>query len=441
MVLMTFVIMSIFLVFQTLYIVVPIMVKPKINEITDINNRGMSVIIPAYNEELVIINCIKASMQVQYDDMEILIINDGSKDSTMSILKDYLKLEVDFRKKADILNHKMVKQVYKSKLYTNIFVIDKENGGKADAINVGIEYAKKEIVVTLDADSMLEKNSLKHINSYFSNEDVVAAGGTVLVVQGFEKGENGVRLSFGGPGIVKHQILHYIHGFYIKKMTQSQFNSMTVISGAFGAFKRDILLKVDGFRNTVGEDMDITLKIYQYIKINKLNKKLVYAPEAVCYTECPQNLDNFFKQRFRWQKAFTDCIVEYWGKLFNEFDKAVSYFLSLDSLLLGTISAFLSLVVPIMILMDGRGYILALVLFLISTIFDFTQTILSLVIAARYGYKFSFKDYIKIGIFMIYERVTYKLLPLVINTWGTAKYFIEEDKWEYVERKGEVSIV
>lgn len=441
MVLMTVLIMAIFLVFQTIYIIVPIMRRPKTNKITDKNKHGMSVIIPAYNEELVIINCIKASMQVKYEDMELLIINDGSKDSTMSILKKFLDLEIHARDKAHILNHKRVKEVYKSKIYNNIFVIDKDNGGKADAINVGIEYASKEIVVTLDADSMLEKDSLEYMDSYFNDDNVVAAGGTVLVVQGFEKSEEGIRLSFSGPGIVKHQILHYMHGFYVKKMTQSHFNSMTVISGAFGAFKRDILLKVDGFRNTVGEDMDITLKIYNYLKVNKLNKKLVYAPEAVCYTECPQNMDNFFKQRFRWQKAFTDCIVEYWGKLFNEFDKALSYFLSLDSLLLGTISAFLSLIVPIMIILDGSNYMVALGLFLIATIFDFAQTILSLVIAARYGYKFSSKDYIKIAIFMIYERVTYKLLPLVINTWGTAKYFIEEDKWEYVERKGEVSIV
>ena len=183
------------------------------------------------------------------------------------------------------------------------------------------------------------------------------------------------------------------------------------------------------------------MKIYNYINNNNLNYKLVYAPEAVCYTECPQNTNNFFNQRFRWQKAFTDCIVEYWGKLFREFNNGLSYFLSLDSLLLGTISAFLSLVVPVMMLLDGSGYLLAFVLFFVSTAFDFAQNFIALAIAASYGYKFSTKDYIKIVVFMLYERFTYKLFPLVINTWGTAKYFIEEDKWEYVERKGEMSIV
>lgn len=442
MVVFTVLAMAIFLGFQVLYTLVPLFTtKKKVLDGSE-GKRTISVIVPAYNEELTVNNCIQAFNNVDYDGVEAIIVNDGSKDNTLGVLKEILQLEkLEDRAPGKELNYKPIKEIYKSKNFSNIYVIDKENGGKADALNAGIDFANSEIVITLDADSMLEKESLKFIDKYFDNEDVVAAGGTVLIVQGTEKKDGKIKPVFKGSGIIKHQIFHYIHGFYVKKQTQSVFNSIVVISGAFGAFKKDILVGVKGFRTTVGEDIDITLKVYKYLKENGLNKKLVYAPEAVCYTECPENINMFFKQRYRWQKAFIDCIVEYWDQLFVKFSNSLSIFFAVDGFILGTVSAFATLYMLFVLAITRDGIFTAIVLIFIATLVDIVQTSVAFIVAHKYGYGYSFLDYIKILLFMPLDKLVYKLFPVYINIVGSFKYFLEDDDWGTIERKGEVNIL
>lgn len=439
--LLSIALLTVFLIFQLLYTLVPVLNMKKIKLDRNCKQKGIALIIPAYNEELVIKNCIKASLAVDYSNYEILIVNDGSTDSTMKLLKEYLQLEPAFKSRAKKLDYKPIKGIYKSKLYKKIYVIDKENGGKSDALNAGIDFSGKGLVVTLDADSMLDRYSLRYMNQYFKNPAIAAAGGTVNVVQGIELDGDKINYKFTGKRIIKHQIMHYLHGFYVKKLTQSKFNSIVVISGAFGIFKKSMLFMVGGFRHTVGEDMDITLKIHKHIKEHKTKQKLVYAPEAVCYTECPDDFKNFYNQRIRWQKAFIDCIVEYWGVLFKKLTPSLSNFMAFDGFLLGTVSAFFALLVPFVLLMTRTGYITAIAIFLISTLMDYIQNIVALVVSSKYGIRFSKKDYLRIAIFLINERFTYKLVPLLLNSVGTIRYFIDKEKWSYIERKGDISIV
>ena len=127
---------------------------------------------------------------------------------------------------------------------------------------------------------MLEADSLKYVNQYFHDDDIIALGGTVKIVQGAVRDRNGAVVEkFRGKGLIKSQIINYTHGFYVRKLTQSYFNSIVVISGAFGAFYKDVLVHVDGFRSTVGEDIDITLKIHEYIKAHRLKKNSFTPPK------------------------------------------------------------------------------------------------------------------------------------------------------------------
>lgn len=436
----TFLSILVFIMFQVAYITIPLITRKRKDFSENVDEKGMSILIPAYNESVVIKNCINASMKVRYSNKEIIVINDGSKDNTMDVLKEFLNLEIISRSKANVLKHNNIKNIYRSTKYESVIVIDKENGGKADALNAGIEYASKELIITLDADSMLKSDSLYYINQYFQDDNIVAAGGTVHVVQGFEGSGDDIRPRFKGNGLIKHQILHYIHGFYVKKLTQSELDSIVVIAGAFGTFKRDILLKVNGFRKSVGEDMDITMKIHKYIHENKLEKKLVYIPEAVSYTECPEDMSNFYSQRIRWQKAFIDCAVQYWGSFFNKFNVYLSIFTVIDGFLFGTIAAFTTLVTPALLGFSYKAMGVMIILMLFVSVFDFLQNAVALIVAAKYGIKYTFIEYINIFLYMLWERVTYKLFPLYLNTIGTIKYFIEGDKWSSIERKGEVSI-
>ncbi|WP_028546415.1 glycosyltransferase family 2 protein [Paenibacillus taiwanensis] len=430
----------VFLVFQLLYTVIPLLFSKvkKLDETFD--EKSISVLVPAYNEELTIKNCIDAMEGLNYQNHEIIIINDGSKDSTLSKLEELLELVPDNRKPDKKLTYKSIKGIYRSQLYPHIFVIDKHNGGKADSLNAGIDCANADIVITLDADSMLEVNSLKYVNQYFHDEAIIALGGTVKIVQGAERKDGVIVEKFKGKGLIKSQIINYVHGFYVRKLTQSFFNSIVVISGAFGAFYKDILVEVNGFRSTVGEDIDITLKIHKYMKANKLKKKLVYAPEAVCYTECPENLKNFYKQRIRWQKAFVDCILIYWSKLSQKFTVGVSLFFAIDGFILGTFTAFTTIFYIIQALLSGDNLMQALILFLVTLVVNAVQIIISLYLCKKYGSNYSFFDYVKMFLFSQYELLTYRNILLYINIVGTFKYFDNDEGWGFVERKGVASI-
>lgn len=436
---------SIFIIFiflQFVYFLVPLFTsKPKIiSDRTD--NKGISVLIPAYNEALTIKNCINAYNKVDYSKICGIIINDGSTDNTMEVLDGLLDLEVvkNISLKRE-LKYNSIKRIYKSKINPSIYVIDKINGGKADALNAGIDFANTEVVITLDADSMLREDSIKYVDAYFDDEKVVATGGTVLIVQGTEVCDNVITPKFKGNGLLKHQILHYLQGFFIRKQAQSFFNSIVVISGAFGAFKKDMLINVKGFRTTVGEDMDITLKIYKYIHENNLDKKLVYTPEAICYTECPENMNNFLKQRFRWQKAFIDCIVEYWNDLFTGLPTKLSLFFALDGFIFGTISAFLLVLTLITSLLMGTGFKSLFYMYFFTIIIDEIQCIQSIILARKFNYKLSFYDIIHAIIFTVFDKFTYKFIGIYVNTIGTIKFFVEGESWGYIERKGEAKIV
>ncbi|RXJ72714.1 hypothetical protein CS022_13850 [Veronia nyctiphanis] len=181
----------IFVVFQTIYVSLAIF-SDKIRKVSGqlSEEKGMSILVPAYNEELVLKNCIDAIDALEYENCETIIINDGSTDDSMVLLNDYLGLEeaeLPFQRK---LHYKPVKSVYRSTKFKNVWVIDKYNGGKADALNAGIDGANHEMVITIDADSMLDKSSLSYINESFIDERIIAAGGTVHIAQGMKK-ENG----------------------------------------------------------------------------------------------------------------------------------------------------------------------------------------------------------------------------------------------------------
>ncbi|WP_195571335.1 glycosyltransferase family 2 protein [Paenibacillus sp. 1001270B_150601_E10] len=432
---------AVYFIFQILYIIIPIVVS-KVKPLQEgLSEHATAVLVPAYNEEKTIENCVEAMLEVDYSNHEIIFINDGSKDNTLQRLSELLDLVPIERTPAGELQYKSVKQLYQSKKHPHFFVIDKVNGGKADSLNAGIDYATGDIVVTLDADSMLERYSLKYVSQYFHNDEVIALGGTVKIVQGAERDQDGrVMEKFKGPGLIKSQILNYMHGFYVRKLTQSFFNSIVVISGAFGAFKRDIMYKTGGFRSTVGEDIDITLKIHQYIRANHLKKKLIYAPEAVCYTECPENLKNFYKQRIRWQKAFVDCILLYWSKLSHQFSPGISLFFAIDGFLLGTLTAFTMIFYVVNALISGEHLLRVMILLFITLLINALQIIISIYLSEKYGSRYSIWDKVKLFVFSQLEMLTYRNVLLYINIVGTFKYFDTDESWGFIERKGTASI-
>ncbi|MBU9711533.1 glycosyltransferase family 2 protein [Evansella tamaricis] len=435
----TLALFSIFILFQLIYIFVPLFtVKNKLNtKMIKEKEKGISILVPAYNEEKVILNCVQGILHLDYENHETIIINDGSKDNTLQLLKENLQLEPTFKRLPAVkIPHEDVREIYQSALYPKILVIDKENGGKADALNAGIEYAKKGIVITLDADSVLDPKSLTAINSTFNDDLVLAAGGMVHIGQGFRGNYSKPKTTFLTSGIIRFQIIQYLTAFYLHKLTQTKMKSLTVIAGAFGAFRKRTLFEIDGFRKTVGEDMDITLRIQRLIKMKYRKHKLVFVPNALCYTECPETYRDLFSQRIRWQKAFVDCALMYKTSFFKKLGFRLSAFFLFESLLLGTINAFTVILIPVILILNHQYYMIALGLFTATFVLSLYQSIAMLIVSKRFDLHFSNKDYRRILRFLPFEILTYRFMGLLFVIIGTVAYFINKDQWNTATRTG-----
>lgn len=432
----TFTLFVLFIVFQIIYIFIPVFSvnkqKPFKNSLVE---QPISVLIPAYNEENIILNCLEGILQVNYRNFEVMIINDGSTDRTLDFLHNQLELEYMERSKSNIIPHEEVEAFYQSKRYPHIFVIDKKNGGKADALNTGIEFSKNEIIITLDADSVLDRNALHAINSAFNDRRVIAAGGMVHIAQGFRDIYAKPSPTFAVSGILKYQIIHYLTAFYLHKFTQTKMKSITVIAGAFGAFKRYALMEVKGYRRTVGDDMDITLKMQQLIATKYKTYKMIFVPHAICYTECPSTFRDLFRQRIRWQKAFIDCVLHYKTSFFRKINITPSLYLLLDSLLLGTLNAFIMIHIPFTFILSNE-YMIPLGLFTMAFFLAGYQSIAAILVSRRFGLNYSKLDYLRITLFIPIEILTYRLLGILFVITGTIMYFRNKEEWSVSRRVG-----
>ncbi|MFS0784526.1 glycosyltransferase family 2 protein [Bacillus sp. 1P06AnD] len=403
----------------------------------NVNKQGISILIPCYNESDILASTIKGIKHStgHYANSEFIFINDGSKDSTLSELMKQLHLKPYYRRLSGVLKYEVINGVYQSTLYNNVFVIDKVNGGKADALNAGIDFAHHKLVVTLDADTILDKNALHVINSEFQDENLIAAGGLVNILQG-EQLESGV-LNLKLRYIIRFQILEYLKGFMILKSSLSRLNAMCVISGAFGVFRKEVLLKVGGYRDTVGEDIDITMKLQQYI-FNHKGKKMTFLPDAICYTECPSSWKDLFNQRVRWQKAFVDSFLIYFKPMIKSlFKRSISLFFIFDAFLVGTLSSSFTLLFLFYILTIGysdKTFEILGIYFVLSLLLNLTYTLITIQISKKFGLVIgSKKELIKT---IIGELVFFRFVFMLFVMMGTILYFFNKDGWNKVKRSG-----
>lgn len=427
---------SIYLIFKFLYIVFPLFTKNSKEGNQEINKyKSFSILVPAYNEKDVIINCVKSLVNIDYPNYCVLIINDGSTDETFNVLNQYLFLHTVFIKESNLLCYERINSVCRSRRYPNFFVINKNNGGKADALNAGIACSRADCVVTLDADCILKQDAISIMNQVFQDEKVVAAGGTVHIIQGIESNQGKTKMILKLKNIIKFQILQYLTAFYLHKLTQSLFNALIVISGAYGAFDRNVLLEVKGYRKSVGEDMDITLKIHRFLKTTKKHI-MTYIPQSVCYTECPENMKNLTKQRIRWEKAFIDCVLLYGTQMFRKFKSAISIFFIFDAFILGTLTSIVILLVPIFIIIGKQVSPIFIIFFSVDFILGIIESVVAIIISGRFNFNFSKRDRFRLCVFIPYQQVTYRFLNIIYVILGIISYIKNKNYWNKADRVG-----
>jgi len=282
--------------------------------------KPVSLLVPIYNEELSIIGSVKSLLQLQYPKFEVILINDGSTDHTLEkILKsfDLKKTQNVFRKQLPCQD---IRGIYESSAYPDLMVVDKENGGKADALNAGINASKYPLICSLDADSILEEDVLlKIVRPFVEDQKTVAAGGSVRIANGCEI-FNGRVIKIGLPKTLlgKFQVMEYLRAFLAGRMAFSLFNGLVIISGAFGIFKKTKVIEVGGYhKDTIGEDMDLVVRLHARLREKGEPYSITFIPDPVCWTEAPESLKVLQVQRNRWQRGLLESLFSNKKLLFN----------------------------------------------------------------------------------------------------------------------------
>lgn len=280
----------------------------------------ISLLVPAYNEEVTIIDSVLSLLQLNYPEFEIIVINDGSKDKTLDILKEQLELKIFPESYYSRLPTQEIRQIYTSKKYRNIKVIDKNNGGKADALNAGINAARSPLFCAVDADSILQSNSLDRIvQPFLEDPRTVAAGGSVRIANGCHINKGFVtKADLPKNLLALFQVSEYLRAFLFGRLGWSPMNALLIVSGAFGLFHKETVVSVGGYKsNTIGEDMELIVRMHRLLRKRNKPYRITFVPDPICWTEAPEDLKTLRNQRIRWQRGLSESLLGNLGLLFD----------------------------------------------------------------------------------------------------------------------------
>jgi len=288
----------------------------------------VTIIVPAYNESATIASSVRALLQLEYPEYEIVIVNDGSTDDTLQVLIDAFSLKPFPEVYRKQIETNPVRKIYRSTRFSNIRVIDKHNGGKADSINTGINASYFPLFCCVDADSVLERDSLKRVvRPFIEQPETVASGGVVRVLNGCTV-DNGFISKVGLPTniLALFQVVEYLRAFMFGRLGWSPMNALLIISGAFGVFRKETVISVGGYlTHSIGEDMELVVRMHRALIKKKTPYKIQFVPDPVCWTEAPEKLSVLRRQRIRWQIGLAESLTMNMPLLFNRNGGIVSW--------------------------------------------------------------------------------------------------------------------
>lgn len=406
---------------------------------------SVSLLVPAYNEELTIIENVYCLMTLNYPTYEVIVINDGSSDHTMDVLVSEFGLKrvpnPDFRGTIDT---NAVRGVYHNSDYPQLFIVDKENGGKADSLNAGINLSHYPLISSIDADSLLEKDALiKMARMYMENpEEMVAIGGDVRIANGCLI-ENGAVQKVSLPRKIwpMFQSIEYLKAFLGGRIGWSHMNGLVIVSGAFGLFRKDYVIAVGGYRGGYpGEDMNIIIKLHRYMLSHKLPYKVAFCPEAVCWTQAPDNYRIISNQRKRWGRGNLKNMIENRGMLFNPKYKVMGLITMPYNVLFETLNPYFRITGLLALvgytLLDMTHWRILLIFFSLNFLSGYLLSVGAIIleeIAFRRFKKLS--DLWKMLLFSALKFAGYHQLGVLWRVQGHIQYLRNDNSWGAMTRQ------
>jgi len=271
----------------------------------------VSILLPAFNEEAGVVDSVESLLHLRYPEFEVIVVDDGSTDGTLAALGEAFDL-VPVRKALQTeIGTAPVRQTLFSRKHHNLWVISKDNGGKADALNSGLNAARYPYICAVDGDAVLEQDALLRVMMpIVENPNVVATGGIVRIANGCQI-DHGRVTEVGLPKsrLATLQVVEYLRAFLVGRVGWSAIGGLMIISGAFGVFKRSVVMEAGGYSvRTVGEDMELVVRLHRHLRQQARAYEIAFVPDPVCWTEVPEDLTTLGMQRRRWQRGLAETL-------------------------------------------------------------------------------------------------------------------------------------
>lgn len=407
----------------------------------------ITLVVPAFNEEATCVESTESLLTLKYPEYEILIVNDGSEDNTLMRLTEAFDLALAPRTPTAEIPTARVRGIYHSRRYPNLWVIDKENGGKSDSLNAGLDFCRTPLFCAMDADSLIEREALMRIARPFLEDDsTVAAGGIIRIVNGCTV-RHGMVTDIRLPKniLAQFQVLEYLRAFLSGRMGWDALGATFIISGAFGLFRRSIVVEAGGFAtDTVGEDVELVVRLHRHCRERGIPYRIVYMADPVAWTECPESLKVLGRQRDRWQRGLMEVMFRHRRMLLNpRYGRiglfAYPYFFFLE--MLGPIIEFfgyISFLITVLLGAASPIYVLGflMVAFALGATLSLAAVGLEELSFRRYP---RLLDLFRLFLLAIVESFGYRQLNSYWRIRGVFSKLFRANGWGKMERKGFVS--
>jgi cellulose synthase/poly-beta-1,6-N-acetylglucosamine synthase-like glycosyltransferase len=404
----------------------------------------ISILAPAFNEEATIEGSLRALLALHYPRLEVIVISDGSKDRTVEVLIERFDLVPVKTIYEQRIKTKPVRNLYRSSTYPALVVVDKENGGKADALNVGLSFAGSELVCAMDADTLIEADGLQRmVRPFLYSTDVVATGGTIRVVNGSEvRFGRVIRTRVPTNPLAGIQVVEYLRAFLFGRLGWNRLGGNIIISGAFGLFRRESVLNAGGYlHDTVGEDMELVLRLKRLSYEQPGPGKIAFVPDSVAWTEVPESTRVLGRQRDRWHRGLADVLWRHRSMLLNP-----RY--GVTGLVVLPYYVFVELLAPVVELAGLASLVLGLAFGIVdwsfAALFFLTAyglgtalTAFTLIIEDLSFHRYdTFRDRAMLFWWALVENLGYRQMTVYWRLRGLWKFLRGRKDWGAMERKG-----